>query len=55
MKCLNIESMTVQEIKEELLWLKGFDTDWSKEISNILIKELSIRDTQAQSKERTEF
>ena len=51
MKCLNIESMTIEQIKEELLWLKGFDTDWSKEISNLLKKELSIRDIQAQSKE----
>lgn len=51
MKCLNIESMTIEQIKEELLWLKGFDTDWSKEISNLLKKELSIRDTQVQSKE----
>lgn len=54
MKCLNIESMTIDQIKEELLWLKGFDTDWSKEISNLLKKELSIRDTQVQPKERTE-
>lgn len=54
MKCLNIESMTIDQIKEELLWLKGFDTDWSKEISNLLKKELSIRDTQVQPKEHTE-
>ena len=54
MKCLNIESMTIDQIKEELLWLKGFDTDWSKEISNLLKKELSIRDTQAQPKEQIE-
>ncbi len=53
MKCLNVELMTIDEIKEELLWLKGFDTNWSKEISKILQKELSIRDTQAQSKEHT--
>ena len=42
MKCLNIESMTIEQIKEELLWLKGFDTDWSKEISNLLKKELEF-------------
>ena len=54
MKCLNIESMTIDQIKEELLWLKGFDTDWSKEISNLLKKELSIRDIQVQPKEHTE-
>ena len=54
MKCLNIESMTIDQIKEELLWLKCFDTDWSKEISNLLKKELSIRDIQAQSKEHTD-
>lgn len=54
MKCLNIESMTIDDIKEELLWLKGFDTDWSKELYNLLKQELNLRDTQAQSKERTE-
>jgi len=54
MKCLNVKLMTIEEIKEELLWLKGFDTNWSKEISNILKKELSIRDIQAQPKEHTE-
>lgn len=54
MKCLNIESMTIDQIKEELLWLKGFDTDWSKEISNLLKKELSIRDIQALPIEHTE-
>lgn len=54
MKCLNVKLMTTEEIKEELLWLKGFDTDWSKEISNLLKKELSIRDIQALPKEHTE-
>jgi len=54
MKCLNIESMTIDDIKEELLWLKGFDADWSKELYNLLKKELSVRDIQAQPKERTE-
>jgi len=54
MKCLNIESMTIDDIKEELLWLKGFDADWSKELCILLKKELSVRDIQAQSKEHTE-
>ena len=54
MKCLNVKLMTTEEIKEELLWLKGFDTDWSKEISCLLKKELSIRDIQALPKEHTE-
>lgn len=54
MKCLNIKSMTIDDIKKELLWLKGFDADWSKELCILLKKELSIRDIQAQSKERTE-
>lgn len=55
MKCLNIESMTIDEIKEEILWLKGFDTNWSKDLYILLKKELALRDTQAQSKEHTEF
>ena len=54
MKCLNVKLMTTEEIKEELLWLKGFDTDWSKEISCLLKKELSIRDIQALPIEHTE-
>lgn len=47
----NVSSLTTEELKEELLWLKGYDTDWSKEISKIIKHELSIRDTQVESKD----
>jgi hypothetical protein len=47
----NVSDLSTEQLKEELLWLKGYDTDWSKEISKIIIKELSVRDTQAESKD----
>lgn len=48
---INASELTISELKEELLWLKGFDTDWSKEISKIIKEELSLRDIQAEPKE----
>ncbi len=55
MKFLNLfKNSTTEDIKEELLWLKGFDTDWSKEISKILEEELSVRDIQVRPKEHIE-
>lgn len=47
----NVSDLPTEELKKELLWLKGYDTDWSKEISRLILEELSIRDIQAESKD----
>lgn len=47
----NVSDLPTEELKKELLWLKGYDTDWSKEISKLILEELSIRDIQAESKD----
>jgi hypothetical protein len=47
----NVSDLSTDELKKELLWLKSYDTDWSKEISRLIKEELSIRDTQAESKD----
>lgn len=47
----NVSDLSTEELKKELLWLKSYDTDWSKEISRLIKEELSIRDIQAESKD----
>lgn len=47
----NVSDLSTEELNKELLWLKSYDTDWSKEISRLIKEELSIRDTQAESKD----
>ena len=44
----NVSSLNTEDLKKELLWLNSYDTEWSKEISNLIKEELKIRDTQAQ-------
>ena len=50
----NVSDLTTEELKKELLWLKSYDTDWSKEISKLINDELSIRDIQVESKDHIE-
>ena len=45
---IDFSSLKTEELKKELLWLNGYDTEWSKEISDLIKKELNIRDIQAQ-------
>jgi hypothetical protein len=47
----NVSDLSTDELEKELLWLKSYDTDWSKEISKLIKEELSIRDIQAESKD----
>ena len=47
----NVSDLSTEELEKELLWLKSYDTDWSKEISRLIKEELSIRDTQVESKD----
>ena len=49
----NVCDLSTDELKKELLWLKSYDTDWSKEISKLILEELSIRDIQVESKNHT--
>lgn len=44
----NVSSLNTEDLKKELLWLNSYDTEWSKEISNLIKEELKLRDTQAQ-------
>lgn len=44
----NVGSLKTEELKKELLWLDGYNTEWSKEISKLIKEELKLRDTQAQ-------
>lgn len=50
----NVSDLSTEELNKELLWLKSYDTDWSKEISRLIKEELSIRDTQVESKNHIE-
>ena len=47
----NVSDLSTEELEKELLWLKSYNTDWSKEISKLILEELSIRDIQAESKD----
>lgn len=46
---VDVSSLKTEELKKELLWLDGYNTEWSKEISKLIKEELKIRDIQAQS------
>jgi len=45
---IDVSSLKTEELKKELLWLDGYDTEWSKEISKLIKEELKLRDTQVQ-------
>ena len=45
---IDVSSLNTEELKKELLWLDGYDTEWSKEISKLIKEELRLRDIQAQ-------
>jgi len=45
---IDVSSLKTEELKKELLWLDGYDTEWSKEISKFIKEELKLRDTQVQ-------
>lgn len=45
---VDVSSLSTEELKKELLWLNGYNTEWSKEISKLIIEELKIRDIQVQ-------
>lgn len=46
---IDVSSLKTEELKKELLWLDGYDTEWSKEISKLIKEELKLRDIQVQS------
>jgi hypothetical protein len=33
---IDVSSLKTEELKKELLWLDGYDTEWSKEISKLI-------------------
>jgi len=43
---IDVSSLKTEELKKELLWLDGYDTEWSKEISKLIKEELKLRDIQ---------
>lgn len=45
---IDVSSLNTEELKKELLWLDGYDTEWSKEISKLIKEELKLRDIQVQ-------
>lgn len=45
---IDVSSLNTEELKKELLWLDGYDTEWSKEISKLIKEELKFRDIQVQ-------
>jgi len=45
---IDVSSLKTEELKKELLWLDGYDTEWSKEISKLIKEELKLRDIQVQ-------
>ena len=45
---IDVSSLKTEELKKELLWLDGYDTEWSKEISKLIKEELNLRDIQVQ-------
>ena len=45
---VDVSSLSTEELKKELLWLDGYDTEWSKEISKLIKEELKLRDIQVQ-------
>lgn len=45
---IDISSLSTEELKKELLWLDGYNTEWSKEISKIIKEQLRLRDIQVQ-------
>lgn len=45
---VDVSSLSTEELKKELLWLDGYDTEWSKEISKLIKDELKLRDIQVQ-------
>lgn len=45
---IDVSSFKTEELKKELLWLDGYDTEWSKEISKLIKEELKLRDIQVQ-------
>lgn len=45
---IDVSSLNTEELKKELLWLDGYDTEWSKEISKIIKEELKLRDIPVQ-------
>jgi hypothetical protein len=45
---IDVSSLNTEELKKELLWLDGYDTEWSKEISKLIVEELKLRDIQVQ-------
>ena len=45
---IDVSSLNTEELKKELLWLDGYDTEWSKEISKLIKEELRLRDIQVQ-------
>ena len=46
---IDFGSLKTEELKKELLWLDGYDTEWSKEISKLIKEELNLRDIRVQS------
>ena len=46
---IDVSSLSTEELKKELLWLDGYDTEWSKEISKLIKEELNLRDIRVQS------
>ena len=45
---VDVSSLSTEELKKELLWLDGYDTEWSKEISKLIKDEIKLRDIQVQ-------
>lgn len=45
---IDVSSLNTEKLKKELLWLDGYDTEWSKEISKLIKEELKLRDIQVQ-------
>jgi hypothetical protein len=45
---VGVGSLSTEELKKELLWIDGYNTEWSKEISKLIVEELKLRDIQVQ-------